>query len=110
MASFIDRVVLHARGGDGGNGCASVRREKFKPLGGPDGANGGSGGDVILVVDPQTTTLLDFHYAPHQRATHGTQGKGDMRTRSNEVDPEQFVRSGTVVTDDTDSVLPDLEG
>lgn len=110
MASFIDRVVLHARGGDGGNGCASVRREKFKPLGGPDGANGGSGGDIILVVDPQTTTLLDFHYAPHQRATHGTQGKGDMRTGSNGADLELFVPSGTVVKDDTGTVLADLVG
>lgn len=48
MASFVDRVVLHATGGDGGHGCASVRREKFKPLAGPDGANGGDGGDVVL--------------------------------------------------------------
>lgn len=110
MASFIDRVVLHARGGDGGNGCTSIRREKFKPLGGPDGANGGSGGDVILVVDPQTTTLLDFHYAPHQRATNGTQGKGDLRTGSNGADLELFVPAGTVVKDADGSVLADLVG
>ena len=62
MTSFVDQVVLHATGGDGGHGCASVHREKFKPLGGPDGGNGGNGGDVILEVDPQTTTLLDYHH------------------------------------------------
>lgn len=61
MASFVDRVVLHVSGGTGGHGCVSVHREKFKPLGGPDGGNGGNGGDVILRVDPQTTTLLDYH-------------------------------------------------
>ena len=51
MATFVDRAVLHVSAGDGGNGCASVRREKFKPLGGPDGADGGHGGDVVLVAD-----------------------------------------------------------
>ena len=67
MASFVDRVVLHVSGGTGGHGCVSVHREKFKPLGGPDGGNGGNGGDVILRVDPQTTTLLDYHHAPAPR-------------------------------------------
>ncbi|HIZ37248.1 MAG TPA: GTPase ObgE [Candidatus Ruania gallistercoris] len=110
MTSFVDRVVLHARGGDGGNGCASVRREKFKPLGGPDGANGGSGGDVLLVVDPQTTTLLDFHHAPHRRATSGTQGGGDMRTGRNGEDLELAVPDGTVVKDSRGTVLADLVG
>ena len=60
MTSFVDRVVIHARGGDGGNGCASIHREKFKPLGGPDGGNGGRGGDVILLVDPGVNSLLDL--------------------------------------------------
>ena len=53
MANFVDRVVLHVAAGDGGNGVASVSREKFKQLGGPDGGNGGRGGDIILKVDPQ---------------------------------------------------------
>ena len=75
MASFIDRVVLHVSAGNGGNGCASVHREKFVPLGGPDGGNGGRGGDVVLVVDPQVATLLDFHFHPHQHATSGKQGR-----------------------------------
>ncbi|MEJ7726827.1 MAG: GTPase ObgE, partial [Actinomycetes bacterium] len=61
MPTFVDRVVLHLFAGNGGNGCASVRREKFRPLGGPDGGNGGRGGDLILVVDPNVTTLLDYH-------------------------------------------------
>ena len=67
MASFIDQVNLHVRGGDGGHGCASVHREKFKPLGGPDGGNGGRGGDITLVVDPSVTTLIAYHHRPHQR-------------------------------------------
>ena len=68
MATFVDRVMLHVSAGNGGNGVASVRREKFKPLGGPDGGNGGRGGSVILEVDPQSTTLLDYHHSPHRKA------------------------------------------
>ncbi|HEX4258267.1 MAG TPA: GTPase ObgE, partial [Streptosporangiaceae bacterium] len=56
MAEFADEALLKVAGGHGGNGCASIRREKFKPLGGPDGANGGRGGDVILEVDPNVNT------------------------------------------------------
>ena len=71
MTTFVDRVELHVAAGNGGHGCASVHREKFKPLGGPDGGNGGRGGDVILVVDQSVTTLLDYHHSPapqgHQR-------------------------------------------
>nr|MBA3339768.1 GTPase ObgE [Geodermatophilaceae bacterium] len=52
MAAFVDRTVLHLSAGNGGHGCASVHREKYKPMGGPDGGNGGRGGDVILEVDP----------------------------------------------------------
>ena len=58
---FVDRVTLFLAAGNGGDGCTSVRREKFKPLGGPDGGNGGDGGDIIFEVDPQTTTLLSYH-------------------------------------------------
>ena len=71
VPTFVDRVVLHVAGGKGGNGVASVHREKFKPLGGPDGGNGGHGGDVILRVDPDVTTLLDYHHSPKRRAEHG---------------------------------------
>jgi GTP-binding protein len=68
VAEFADQVALRVKAGDGGHGCASVRREKFRPLGGPDGGNGGRGGDVILEVDPGTATLLDLHRRPVRRA------------------------------------------
>ena len=75
MATFVDRVVLNVAAGKGGHGCASVHREKFKPLGGPDGGNGGRGGDVILTVDPNVTSLLDYHYSPHRTAGNGKDRK-----------------------------------
>lgn len=110
MAAFVDRVVVHARAGDGGNGCASIRREKFKPLAGPDGANGGNGGDVIFEVDPQTTTLLAFHHSPHVRATSGTQGQGDNKLGKNGEDLILPVPSGTVISDQEGNILADLVG
>ncbi len=110
MATFVDRVVLHVSGGDGGNGCASIRREKFKPLAGPDGANGGRGGDVILEVDPSVTTLLAYHHAPHQRAESGGFGKGDMRGGASGEDLVLRVPEGTVVTTKDGQVLADLVG
>ena len=110
MATFVDRAVLHVAAGDGGNGCASVRREKFKPLGGPDGADGGDGGDVVLVVRSNTTTLLDYHYHPHQKATSGKQGQGSMRTGAKGSDVEVPVPNGTVVYDEHGNQLADLIG
>jgi len=110
VATFVDRVVLHVAGGDGGHGCASVRREKFKPLGGPDGGNGGDGGDVVLVVDPQVTTLLDFHHVPHRRAGSGRPGQGDLRNGGDGADVVLAVPDGTVVTDAHGAVLADLLG
>ncbi len=110
MASFVDRVVLHAAGGDGGNGVASIRREKFKPLAGPDGGNGGDGGTVRLVVDEQTTTLLAYHHSPHRRAGNGTQGMGDDRDGANGEDLTLPVPDGTVVKDLDGNVLADLVG
>ena len=80
MTTFVDRVTLHVTAGDGGHGVASIRREKFKPLGGPDGGNGGNGGNVVITVDPQSTTLLDYHRNPHRRAENGRPGAGDERT------------------------------
>ncbi|MBD7949063.1 GTPase ObgE [Oerskovia rustica] len=110
MATFVDRVVLHASGGDGGNGCASIRREKFKPLAGPDGGNGGDGGTVRIVVDSQTTTLLEFHHSPHRNATSGTQGMGDHRAGANGGDLILRVPDGTVIKDTDGNVLADLVG
>ena len=97
MAEFVDRVVLHVSGGRGGNGCVSVRREKFKPLGGPNGGNGGNGGAVILRVDNQTTTLLEYHHSPHQHAPNGDIGRGDMHHGYNGEDLVLTVPQGTVV-------------
>ena len=110
MAAFVDRVVLHASGGDGGHGCASIHREKFKPLAGPDGGNGGNGGSVRLVVDPQVTTLLDYHHAPHRHAPSGTQGMGDHRQGSTGQDLVLPVPDGTVVKSPDGEVLADLVG
>ncbi|WP_394252734.1 GTPase ObgE [Arthrobacter pityocampae] len=110
MASFVDRVVLHVSGGTGGHGCVSVHREKFKPLGGPDGGNGGDGGDVILRVDHQTTTLLDFHHAPHRHATNGGNGMGDWRGGKSGETLILSVPDGTVVKTKDGEVLADLVG
>ena len=110
MASFVDRVTLHAFAGSGGDGCVSIHREKFKPLGGPDGGNGGRGGDVILVVDPGTTTLLDFHHSPHRRATNGSLGYGDYCNGKEGKDLILPVPNGTVVKDHEGTVLADLIG
>lgn len=110
MSRFVDRVVIDVTGGDGGNGCASVHREKFKPLGGPDGGNGGNGGDVTLVVDSGVHTLLDFHFRPHARAANGKQGRGSHRSGANGEDLELAVPDGTVVLDEDGTVLADLVG
>ncbi|AQT79472.1 GTPase ObgE [Mycolicibacterium litorale] len=110
MPRFVDRVVIHTRAGNGGNGCASVHREKFKPLGGPDGGNGGRGGSVVLVVDPQVHTLLDFHFHPHVVAPSGKQGMGSNRDGANGPDLEVRVPDGTVVLDDSGRMLADLVG
>jgi GTP-binding protein len=110
MATFVDRVRLQVVGGSGGHGAASIRREKFKPLAGPDGADGGRGGDVILEVDASTTTLLEYHHKPHQRATGGGFGKGDMRHGANGEDLVLPVPDGTVVTGEDGTVLADLVG
>jgi GTP-binding protein len=107
---FIDRVVLHVAAGNGGHGVASIHREKFKPLGGPDGGNGGRGGDVVLVVDGNVHTLLDFHHHPHQHAGNGKQGAGSNRNGADGGDLELRVPDGTVVVDGDGEVLADLTG
>jgi len=107
---FVDRVVLHLAAGSGGHGVASIHREKFKPLGGPDGGNGGRGGDVRLVVDSNVHTLLDFHHHPHQKAGNGKQGAGSNRNGADGADLELQVPDGTVVLDERGEVLVDLTG
>ena len=110
MPRFVDRVVIHASAGNGGNGCASVHREKFKPLGGPDGGNGGRGGSIVFVVDPQVHTLLDFHFHPHVVAPSGKQGAGSNRDGAAGDDLVVRVPDGTVVLDENGTLLADLVG
>ncbi|MFI0463891.1 GTPase ObgE [Saccharopolyspora sp. 5N102] len=110
VSRFVDRVTIHVAAGDGGHGCASVHREKFKPLGGPDGGNGGKGGDVQLVVDPNVHTLLDFHYRPNARAANGKPGQGSMRNGAQGGDLVLSVPDGTVVMTEDGEVLADLVG
>lgn len=108
MARFVDRVVLHLEAGDGGNGCASVHREKFKPLGGPDGGNGGHGGDIVLEVSNQVHTLLDLHYRPNLKAKRGANGAGDHRNGARGDDLVLEVPAGTVVLAQNGETLADL--
>jgi len=110
VTTFVDRVVLHAAAGNGGHGCVSIHREKFKPLGGPDGGNGGRGGDIVLVVDPGSTTLLDYHHQSHRKAGNGRPGQGSNR---NGADAESIllpVPNGTVVSTVGGELVADLVG
>ncbi|WP_315071089.1 GTPase ObgE [uncultured Microbacterium sp.] len=108
MVTFVDTVTLHLRAGKGGNGCVSVHREKFKPLGGPDGGNGGDGGDVVLVADPQTGTLLSYHHSPHRSSGNGGPGMGDHRSGFLGETLELPVPVGTVVKNTAGDVLIDM--
>src|SRR6188508_941676 len=111
VPTFVDRVTLHVSAGRGGNGVASVHREKFKPLGGPDGGNGGPGGSVILRVDPDVTTLVDYHHSPKRRAESGGHGAGGHRNGGHADDLVLPVPDGTVVRDRlTGEVLADMVG
>jgi len=108
MVTFVDTVTLHLRAGKGGNGCVSVHREKFKPLGGPDGGNGGNGGDIVLVADPQTGTLLSYHHSPHRSSGNGGPGMGDHRSGFLGETLELLVPVGTVVKNPAGEVLIDM--
>jgi GTPase len=110
VPTFVDRVTLHISAGRGGNGVASVHREKFKPLGGPDGGNGGPGGSVILRVDPDITTLIDYHHSPHRRGENGGHGAGGHRNGTHGADVVLPVPDGTVVTDRDGNRLADMLG
>jgi GTP-binding protein len=110
MAAFVDRVTVHVAAGNGGHGVASVHREKYKPLGGPDGGNGGDGGDVVLEVDPSVHTLLDFHHRPHQKAGNGRPGAGSNRNGARGEDRVLHVPEGTVVSTPDGRVVADLMG
>ena len=106
---FVDYAEIEVWGGKGGNGCISFRREKYLPKGGPNGGDGGKGGDVILKVDPDLSTLLDFHYKRIYKAENGKHGEGKDRTGENGKDLVVKVPPGTVVKDkESGEVLGDL--
>jgi GTP-binding protein len=108
VVTFVDQVTLHLKAGNGGDGCTSIRREKYKPLAGPDGADGGDGGSIYLVTDPNVTTLLDYHHRPHRTAESGGSGAGDYRNGARGEDLYLPVPIGTVVKDQRGTVLADL--
>jgi len=106
---FVDEVRISVRAGDGGNGAVAFRREKFVERGGPSGGDGGRGGSVVLVADPQLTTLLDYHYQQHHRAKGGQHGMGSDRNGASAEDLILKVPVGTLVIDaSTDTQLSDL--
>lgn len=99
IPSFVDRVKLTVQAGNGGHGCASVLREKFKPLGGPNGGNGGDGGTVVFRVDDSMTTLVEYHRQSVRKATNGQPGRGDDQHGARGADVILSVPTGTVITD-----------
>lgn len=106
---FVDQVKITVQAGKGGDGCCSFRREKFIPKGGPNGGNGGRGGDIVLVADPNLTTLLDLRYQQLYRAEAGTHGQGKSKTGKTGETMIVKVPLGTVVKPyETDDVIADL--
>lgn len=97
MSDFVDRVTVHVKGGDGGNGSAGIRREKYKPLAGPNGGNGGDGGSVIFEASRNANSLLDYRFVPHRAAGNGTMGLGDTKDGSKGADLILPVPVGTVI-------------
>ena len=104
---FVDRVRIMARAGNGGTGICSFLREKNRPDGGPDGGNGGKGGDVIIVVNPQINNLIALRYAPHQFAKNGDSGGKRQMTGRGGIDCVIQVPPGTVVSRLPDSTTPE---
>ena len=106
---FIDEAKIYVKAGDGGRGCVSFRREKFIPRGGPNGGDGGKGGDIIVRASATASTLLDLKYRQHHMAKHGGHGEGSNRTGRGSDDVGIIVPVGTIITDaDTGEILADL--
>lgn len=97
---FVDECTIKATAGDGGRGCSSFRREKYEAMGGPNGGDGGRGGDIILVGDENTNNLIDFKYKPHWRAERGEHGMGKDRNGREGRSTELKMPLGTIVTDE----------
>ena len=97
--NFIDEALLEARAGNGGAGCTSFRREKFIPKGGPDGGDGGRGGNIILRVDPNLNTLVNFRNQKYLVAKNGQAGSGKKKTGQDADDLIVMVPKGTMVFD-----------
>src|SRR3954471_222544 len=108
MSSFVDEAQIHVKAGDGGAGAVSFRREAHVSRGGPDGGDGGSGGDIWLVADRDTASLLGFRDHPHRRAGNGTHRTGKARHGAGGSDTVVPVPEGTVVRDLDGEVLADL--
>src|SRR6266705_3965954 len=105
---FVDEAVIEVTAGRGGDGVTSFHREKYRPRGGPDGGDGGCGGDVVLVADPGVATLVEYHFHPHQRADRGRHGQGSNRKGAAGEDRVLPVPVGTVVRDEHGKLLADL--
>ena len=105
MSSFVDRVRITAKAGNGGNGCVSFHREKFVQNGGPDGGDGGKGGDVVLLADANMHTLLDFRFVSKYLAESGTDGSAGRCHGKNGEDLLIKVPVGTVFFRDTDNAV-----
>ena len=102
---FLDQAKIYVSSGKGGKGCVSFRREKYVEFGGPNGGNGGKGGDVKLVTEPNLNTLIDFRYQQHFKAHNGKNGKGKNQTGSNGKDMIIKVPPGTEIYDENKKVL-----
>ncbi len=110
MSNFIDRVKIYVKSGHGGKGCVSFRREAYVPRGGPDGGDGGKGGDVIIRADRQLATLIDLKYQQNYFAKKGGQGRGKQQTGADAGDVIIRVPAGTIVHEaETGDVLADLD-
>jgi len=106
---FIDEAIITVQSGDGGKGCVSFRREKFIPLGGPDGGDGGKGGDIVFKTTSRKRTLYQFRFQKHFKAKNGSHGQGKKKTGKNGQDLVIELPPGTLITDaDTGQVITDL--